>query len=491
MATDTNVNEVSGLPQISTLRLSPAERALGRMTKLSVSRDPDGPAQSDLAGDIFHSLYQADPRRADQTPPERGVNKTVLDWARSMQSWESTRANTVANLPVAATTAGLMWEMLSQEEALKEALKKQEEADEKARQAAAAEAAAQGFEAAGMTDEADRAAAQAEALREEAGQIADQAAAAIDDAQGDAMTNAAVASAVRKAGQAGKRLAKEMAGWGFGPGSDVRTDPKAALEFARRNSAKVRQIALLAGRLRGIALQSRRERVTHGPITAEAGLTRDLMHVFPSELALLRPDVPPALRAQKVAQFAEGGLVGWRLRGNAEKRGPFVAAVDVSGSMIGHREIIAKAIALGVAQAAKAEGRSYVLFTFGADNDPVSVVESAQGWQQHVEWAEHSRGGGTSFNRALDETMSRLARLGKHCKGADALFISDGEAVVAQDVAAKWRRFKQLTSTRLLYVPVARGYGSIEALADQVIPVAELDPKAGEGLARDVAGWMR
>ena len=43
---------------------------------------------------------------------------------------------------------------------------------------------------------------------------------------------------------------------------------------------------------------------------------------------------------------------------------------------------------------------------------------------------------------------------------------------------------REATGARLLYIPVARGYGAMEALADRVFPVSELLPEDGEELAR-------
>ncbi len=480
--------EVRALPDTPVNVLTVAERALGRLLRVQLQREPQGDAEADLAGDAFFALYKASPALREEVPPERSVNRALLEWAQSTAGWEQSRAHTVANLPAALAAAGLLWGLLTSEEALQEALKKQEEAEERAREAAALEAASQGLWVAGMDGEAEEAAQRAQRLRGEAQALAQAAKEKLAEAQDNAMTRAAVAHAVRQAAQEASEVAQVMGGWGLGPGSDVRIDPRAALDFIRRNSAKLRRIAALAGRMRGIALQARRERVTHGPIPAEAALTRDLRHTFPTELALLHPNAPAVLRAEAIARWAEAGLLGWRLRGDAEKRGPFVAAVDVSGSMRGEREIVAKAVALGVAQVARAEGRKYILFTFGSDDDPVYAVASDQGWEEHLRWAEMSRGGGTSFNRALRETMKRLREM--NARGADALFISDGEAVVADEVARQWRAFREATGARLLYVPVAQGYGSIERLADRIVPLAELDEKAGEGLAREVAVWM-
>ena len=71
------------------------------------------------------------------------------------------------------------------------------------------------------------------------------------------------------------------------------------------------------------------------------------------------------------------------------------------------------------------------------------------------------------------------------------MIISDGEAVVSDTHAREWRSFQARTSARLLYVPVAAGYGSIEHVADKVIPVSEIDAGSGQAIAGNVARWMR
>ena len=410
--------DVMALPKQSTLQLTSGERALGRLTTLSLPSDPEGDPQADLAGDAFFAMYKNAPAFRDEVAPERSVNKTLIDWAQQTQGWEASRANTISNLPAALAASELLWQSLTADDTLKAALEKQRQADEAAQKARADEAAAEGLRAAGRDADADKVQALANKRQAEAEQLAQEAAEALDDTKTGGMGHAAVAGAVKKAGEKAKETAGLMAGWGMGPGSDVRMDPTAALEFIRTNNAKLKRIAELAGRMRGVALQARRERVVHGAIPAAAGLTQDLTRVFPSELAFIRPDAPAMLRAQKIAQFAEGGLLGWRLRGDADKRGPFVAAVDVSGSMRkGGREIVAKAVALGVAQAAKAEGRPYILFTFGSHMDPVCVCASSQDWKAHLEWASYSRGGGTCFDSAITEIMERLLTLGKHARG--------------------------------------------------------------------------
>jgi len=454
--------------------------------RLQLSREPASLTEADLAGDGFFELFLQTPCAVTPPPQERAINRALLDWVTGTRSWEESKAPVVGNLPASIASASLLWELLTSEEALKAALEKQEEAAKAAEEARVQEVLAQAFSAAGMEAEA-RAAAEAASQAQARVQAAlAQAEEALAAARQDAMVQAAVASAARQAGKAGQEVVQAMAGWGLGPGSAVRVDPQAALEFLRRNSAKLRRIAELAGRMRGIALQTSRENVPTGPVPVDTGLVEDLTAIFPDELALLHPGAPSLIRAQAVARWAQGGLLGWKLAGQADRRGPFVAAVDVSGSMAGEREMVAKGVALGVAQAAKAEGRKYILFTFGADQDPIVVCTSDDDWEAHIAWAEQAAHGGTSFNRALQEAMERLGE----DRRADLLFISDGEAWVADELAQAWLGFKRERGCRLLYVPVASGYGSMEKLADIVIPVSELDVQSGDDLTRSIVGSL-
>jgi hypothetical protein len=41
-----------------------------------------------------------------------------------------------------------------------------------------------------------------------------------------------------------------------------------------------------------------------------------------------------------------------------------------------------------------------------------------------------------------------------------------------------------------MFVPVGRSYGSIEEIADKVIPVWQLDEAAGEDVAKTMGRWI-
>lgn len=491
---------VQALPQISTLQLHPGDRAIGRLTSLNLPSKPNGQAVIDLAGDTFFEYFQSQPQARADVPAERSTNRQLLDWVRSTHGWEQARTATTGNLPASATAAAFMTEYLQTDDAMKEALNQQEKAEAKAEQARnlqqRASAEQMAAQIAGQMGEKDAAAehqtnandllAQAEALMNQSQAHADKASEVVDKAQQSTLRQASMNAAARQAAEKGKEVAEAMSGWGMGPGSVTQYDPANALEFLKKNTGNVAKIARLAGRMRGFAMSAKASKVPMLTGT-EVGLTANLLRVFPTELALLHPSAPASLRAEQMGRLVETGLLGYRPQNDGEERGPFVAAVDDSPSMWGARQVVAKAIALGVAQTAKSEGRPYYLISFASDPDTVTVISDKDSWQDHIAWASASQSGGTDFDMALQLAMGLLGDLDK----ADCLFISDGEAGVSRSSADAWRLFSADHGARLFYVPVGSGgMIDIERLADRVFQVGDLDEETGANLSSELGRWM-
>lgn len=486
---------VSGVAEKPVVRVRPGDRAIGRLTEIPLYFDPEGEAAKDLVADTFQQLVQRDPQAVGDVPAERQVNRRLMDMMADSNGWETARLSTAGNLPAAISAAGMMSAYLLTDEALKEALREQEEADRQEKEAqskqAQADAFSQGAAAAGaggdaasaadMQAIADALAAEAEAARGRAKQAAAKAAEEMDKIADSPYQQMRMKTATRDAAQRAKDVATAVAGWGFGPGSSIHTDPAQALEFLRQNQTVIQQIAKLAGRLRGVALDARRTNIPQGIVPNEVDLTRNLSRVLTTELALLRPDAHPLLRAEQAANWAENGLMGYTPEDDGEQRGTMVCAVDVSGSMGGARRVVAMAVALGIAQAAKADGRDYVLFTFGTAKDGIKMITSKDNWQAHLEWASQVYGGGTDFDYAIGEGIRLLPTLTR----PDFLFVSDGEAGVADETVRAWKDYSGRTGARMFYVPVGYGgYVDIDNLADKVLPVHELDEQAGTDLAK-------
>jgi uncharacterized protein with von Willebrand factor type A (vWA) domain len=459
-----------------------------------MSDDTKG-AASDLAGDLFWNLYDRAPSKAAEVPAERDVNDALINWAQDGQQWQTMRDSTVGNLPAAVGASQLMWNLLATDEAYSEALQLQERAEQARQEAQAERMTQQNMQAGGLDAQAQAAGALADLKEADADQLFAEASMAIEGLAGDVVAQASIAAAAKKAGEEAGEIATVMAGYGLGPGDAVRQDASQALEFLNSMTDKIRAIAQLAGRVRGIALSAGREKVQYGPVLTKVGMTKDLTRVMPSELALLRPDVPDWLRATQLAKLVEGGLLGWMPGGDRDQQGPFVAMVDISPSMWGEREIMCKGVALGLAQAARAKGREYILATFASGSLSIKRVTSQDSWQRHLEWAEYTAHGGTDFDLALGEALEQLDNLGKP-DSADLMFLSDGEGHVTQRAAMAWKAYAQAHGSRLLYVPVCPEVHSwdhynLPEYCDQVIPIDE-DSLLGDGaetIARQVARY--
>lgn len=107
-----------------------------------------------------------------------------------------------------------------------------------------------------------------------------------------------------------------------------------------RSNARLRRIALLAGRFKRIAATKRRQRVRHGAdeiVDVERG--GELSRLLPSELAKLTRS---RLRLLALRDLLERQAMSYRLEGTETLgKGPFVVAIDKSASTPCARVVVA------------------------------------------------------------------------------------------------------------------------------------------------------
>jgi len=515
--------KTNGIATKPTEQLSFGERVLGRLVKIDLGeptridqRRDDETATADLAADIFWNLYKRETNPVADVPPERKINQRLINWMRETPGFENSRATSIANLPASALSTALLTHHLESDEIMGELLRQQNEIDKLAKTRDDAAARSEMFNAAadatestgdepgdddgGMTvdDWREMANQQNETVDQLNAEIESLVAAtesAIENAKNDPMTAASISAATRAAADESAATARIMAGFGLSGASDVRNDPTAAVEFMSKINDKIKRIAELAGRVKGFALTAYRERVQTGPVVTRIGVTKNIQNLMPSELALLRPDAPTMIRAAKIAELVESGLLGYQPVGDAEKSGPFVYGLDVSGSMSGERLIVGRAVGLGLAMAAAELGREYILFDFAAKRDRVRIVTSRDDWRDHLEWASFGAGGGTDFDMAIDVAVEQLVKMGNP-ERADLVFASDGEGNISDETIDNWKLFQNATGARLMYVPVDKSavdwmgskWFNVDQIADEIFAVPTFDGNAASNLARNVAG---
>ena len=468
-------------PQKTVQALTMRDRLFGTALTLPQGMEPNGDGEHDLAGDTFFGLHSG-PDLLSDPPAGRELNHALLAYAKSLDAWKEARQFSDGNAPAALTTTQLLWEKLRTDDAIQQALQQQQEVEQAEQDAQSEQAIADA-----LNDE--QRAEMAQKAREHANQLANALKERAKELLDNRMNQGIIAGAVKAGKEAGKEMAMAMSGWGMEAGQRAKMDSGAIQTFANKmKSHKLKQIALLAGRLRGIGFSARNQQVVVGFTPNDVIRTQDPLKMLPGEVAKLSAGAPDPIRKLASVEWADGGLMGWDLTDDAQEAGAFVGAVDVSGSMRGVPEILAKAATLAIAQIAKADNRRYELFSFSSKQETIDA-SSNDDWQAHMEWAANTISGGTSFDIALTKAMSKIEQIeqetGQKSGKADLFFASDGEGGVSDAVAQRWAAFKDRTGSKLYYLQIGYGsYGQIEQIADKVFLVDELTPGGVESITR-------
>jgi len=526
---------ISARPKISTQKLTLGQRSLGELVKLDIPQEnAESEALRDLAGDIFHHLYKQEPEPIDrdEVHPGRRINARLLDWMTDAPNFEKSRQATAGSLPSARCAVPFMHEHLVSDEAFQSAMEAQQEAErlEKERQSeqAMADAMAQlsqddndegegegegGLPGGGSGESSPDYKQQAQEHQDKANELSEQVAKAvanadkkIDGLEEDKVMRAKLASALTKAEEEATETAAAMAGWGIDPSKKEYHDPNLAVKFAQMNNPRLKEIAKLAGRVKGISTQARRNRVTVGLIPTEVKLTKQIENLLPDELMKLHPSSPAVVRIPSVLEYLNNGLAGWHMTGDANEEGPFIFALDRSGSMgMGYESYSGKyhmqgidiglGIALGLAQLAEAVGRKFILYSFAHRGADIKSVTSEEGWEARMRWASQGPSGGTSFDTALEWAMKKLIEVDGPVNGTDLIFCTDGWASISDENYEAWEEFNRTTGSRMMYVPVdVRGQNTnpqLEELADSTMVLDQLANDDVDQLAGKVGNWMK
>lgn len=481
---------VTAYPQRPVSRLNLAERMLGRRTDLNLAKEPETVAQADLAGDVFWSLLRHEPKFHEETPAGREGNRMLIDYMMDNPGYKAAQEQVAGNLPAALFSSSLMYLHLTSEEVAQDILKKQQEAEEAAQRQQEQQNAADAFANAGMQEQA------AEARAAAAQAAADHQAAVAGLAElkekldGDTVARAALMNAGKQAAAEGERMAAEMEGWGMGAGEEGQINPQDALDFLKSRKGKLAKIAQMIGRMKRVALKARAsDPQPFGYMPRGAEYAQDLTRVFPEQAARLSNQNHPALRAMAVREYLESGLLSWKMAAEGKEAGDFYMLVDESGSMSGMPEIAAKGVALGVAKAAREDGRNYTVGSFSSDCG-IRELKSGDSWKAHMAWAAEFQGGGTDFDEALTWAIDRMEA--DQVTNNDLVIVTDGDGYLSHEVKRRFTHFKEATGTRLFYVPIGfdPAHSRLFSLADKVLPISDITSDA-ETAAREIGSWMR
>jgi len=218
-----------------------------------------------------------------------------------------------------------------------------------------------------------------------------------------------------------------------------------------QSSDRLKQLLKIAGRMRVILQQEKSKKPKKAPPPIGITYGDDLGSLLAQEVALLSDVDTEDVFFQR---FSNGGLMIYDRKAKLrEGRGPFVALVDISGSMTGQPETMAYAMFIALAREALKQGRRALFIPFASHaGKPLDVSHASDlftmaGYKPRV-------GGGTDFMRALDEARNSIDGTGGKWKNADIVLISDGDAYVRDSWVDTFKKWQVKTGVRLIGVMV-------------------------------------
>jgi len=299
-----------------------------------------------------------------------------------------------------------------------------------------------------IEDSGDRSAQLIQLLQQEGKQAvwqAQQYAESLDETQVRQMLRAALNAAHEKLSEASGWLEMLGLSWGNAMGGELRVKSAEKMALAQKIAlnAKLKQIAVVAGRLQQTAERKRRSQAldAFGEITT-IELGDNLSRLLPSELQKLSTsDLSPLFAIGYYDRF----LLQYKTRGKEKQcKGPLVVCLDSSGSMDGLPDTWAKAVTAVLGQIALREGRHLRVIHFATrvcrvDDFPPHHHDFSRLLESMLAFYN---GGGTAWEPALLSATECIE--GKpQFKGADIVMVTDGKCDVKQEFLEQLKVKKQ------------------------------------------------
>lgn len=287
------------------------------------------------------------------------------------------------------------------------------------------------------------------------------------EAIADVVMNAQMAASQVNGGDIGQDVKRMetargiMRGWGLESAELSNQEIGGVIDAVDKIQGDLPFIIKLMGRLKGVATDKITNAVKERGVIVKDGYTRELVNIFPSELALMRKNANPLVRADKIAQYADRGLLGMVTGAAGEREGCFIAAMDDSGSMYteGRFGSISKkdpafnamALTMGLAMAAKENKQKFTIFKYSSESN-ILYLNSEDDYKKLCNFMGSRFGGGTDFTFAFNKIMAAIDKYEiKDRNNADVLFITDGECGIDPEVMEKFiKQYKEVYKTRVI-----------------------------------------
>lgn len=332
---------------------------------------------------------------------------------------------------------------------------------------------------------------EAEDLREQASQKREKARQQLEHLTGSNMSKFGRAGAIGIGTDYGEKVGQFVKMWGVDEGEGMMLSfDQIKLIMEGLSSSGIGALTSLIGRVYGIASATMRGRFPAQIHVDQAGFTKSIMDMHPSERFKLTQFYPA--RSQAIEQWMERGLGGVTKTTQSAREGSFICMVDESGSMSqdedgGTREEIAKALALGLARAARENGQEFVLGGFGSYGEVTDLIDSRTELSSLMQFATFMFKGGTSFDFALEIMMDVVDGMGDDDKyKSDLVLITDGECSISSATRDRLDYMKQTFGVRLFSLVVgSTGGGALQEVSDEMLEFDSVD-----GVASKLSGLI-
>jgi uncharacterized protein with von Willebrand factor type A (vWA) domain len=295
----------------------------------------------------------------------------------------------------------------------------------------------------------------------------------------DVAVIASASRAAKDAVEGVQELESVTQAMGMGSGEPGSSDVNAiacAFKAARSNKALMR-ICALAGKFRQLAQGLHKSRSKNG-FEEVTGLESggDISRLVPSELMKLGI---PELELDLMRRLVERQCLCREFE-STEKvgLGPVVLVVDESGSMVGHRNESAKAVALTIAWLARKQGRwcGLVAFSGGTGHRVLSLPPDRWNQVDLLDWLQSFLGCGSDQDVPVAELPAIFTEIGAPLGKTDLIYVTDAELRISDKKASAFKAWKASVQARLISLLLNSDPGDLTSISDEVHLINSLDP---------------
>jgi len=218
-----------------------------------------------------------------------------------------------------------------------------------------------------------------------------------------------------------------------------------------KDKKEIQKLAELLGKYRKAEVQLEEEefenieivskyRIEHSGKSELIGITEsdDLNNLLPTELALFSDLETESIFYKRFAEkklqtfqyinkendFEQKSIIDKRQKEIEKNKGPFIIAIDTSGSMHGEPEFLSKVIAFAITRIAISEKRKAFLISFSTGIETFELTDIQNSLVKLIDFLQMSFQGGTDVSEAVLEALKQMET--ENYEKADLLIISDG-----------------------------------------------------------------